>query len=165
MAAAVIYSLLPFRDRVIVRRGGLRVAGEGFALALRLHDPWAVQHGAHAGGLPDSNFLATPPPDTGSVAHFASGGRPTMSRVTGWASAETPSEPPFEFERWDDPGLADLRHTYHLERLVTLERPDFSSLLAATAWVASRWRPGANAPPLATHFDAREVLRRAERGE
>jgi hypothetical protein len=165
IGAAVAYSLLPLRERVIVRRGGLRVVGEGAALALRLYDPWSLQRGAHPGGLPDSDFLATPAPDTGSVVHFASGGRPATTRVTGWASADTPTEPPFDFERWDEPGLVDLRRTYHLERLITRERPDFPSLLAATAWVAGRWRPGANAPPLATHFDAREVLRRAEQGE
>jgi hypothetical protein len=31
--------------------------------------------------------------------------------------------------------------------------------------VAARWRPGANSPPRATHFDARDVLRRAAKGE
>lgn len=165
VAAVAAYPLLPLRGRVVIRRAALRVIGETAALALRIHDPWAGQSGANPGGLPDRTFFAAPPPDTGSVIYLAANGRRERTRVTGWSSAATPVVPPFQFEHWDDPGLVDLRRTYHLERLITRERPDFPSLLAATAWVAGRWRPGANAPPLATHFDAREVLRRAEQGE
>ena len=160
-----VYLVLPLRHRVVVRRGLLRVVGEAAALGLRVHDPWARQEGALPGGLPGQDFLSAPPPETAAVACLDDRGRSAAARVIGWSSAATPDTPPFDFERWDDPGLADLRRTYHLERLVRRERPDFPSLLAASAWVAARWRPGANAPPLATHFDARDILRRASKGE
>jgi transglutaminase superfamily protein len=165
VAAGVVYRLLPLPERMMARRAALRVVGEAAAVALRVHDPWRGQAGVTPGGLPDRAFLAAPPPDTVSAAGRGADGRRVIARVTGWSSAGTPTIPPFEFEHWDDPALADLRRAYDLERLVRREEPDYPSLVAASAWVAGRWRPGANAPPLATSFDAREILRRAERGE
>jgi len=151
---------LPLRNEV--RRALVRGVGEVAALALRIRDPWAHQPRAFVMGLPDSAFLATSFPDTSWHAQDPRGLR---TRVAGWSSTALSAEPGFDFERWDDPGIADLRRRYRLDTLVSHETPDFKSLERISAWVASRWEPGTSTPPLATHFDAREILRRAAAGE
>ena len=165
LLAVVAAIALPFHERIALRRMGLRVMGEVAAAPLRVRDPWAGQHGVEPGGMPDRGFLAAAAPETASAFWAAFRDRRASARVSGFASAETPVRPEFAFEFWDDPGLAELRTTYDLERLITRDLPDFASLAAASDWVARRWHPGSNAPPLAAHFDAREILRRAGAGE
>jgi hypothetical protein len=152
-------------ERGTVRRAVLRVVGESAALALRVYDPWARQSGATPGGLPSRAFLATPVSDSGSRAWSNGAGDRGIVRVLAVHSASEPHVPEFQFERWNNEILADLRRTYSFERLFHSSRPDYPSLLAMSEWVASRLQPGANDPTLATHFDARQVLDRASRGE
>lgn len=150
---------------VALRRAALRTAGETAALALRLHDPYAAQRGVEVGGLPDRDFFRVPPPH---ASWFASGGSQSPGRtasVSGWRSGAEPTAPEFDFEDWDDPGLAELRARYGLDGVMAKSVPDYEALRSVSAWVGRRMQPGTNDPPLATHFDARAILARSAGGE
>jgi len=152
---------MPPPVRHSVRRAGLRVVGEAAAVVLAIHDPYAGQDGAVAGGLPGADFMALAPRDTGSFPD----GRGGRVRVSGTGGARAPIEPAFEFEHWDDPGFAELRGVHSIESLISRRRPDYPSLLATSEWVAGALRHGPTMAAFASHFDAREILERTRRGE
>jgi hypothetical protein len=145
--------------RNTMRRGVLRAVGEVAAAGLRLHDPYAAQRGVAIGGTPDDFFQRLD-----SSRDTSPHGEAIVSRVTGFHSGTEPSPLEFEFEHWDDPGLAELRRIFPLDG-VPDSAGDYARMRTASAWVSSRLHHGTNAPPLATHFDARAILARSARGE
>ena len=161
VAGAWVVRSLPADTRLSVRRVVLRVAGEVAHAALAIHDPWKHQEGAQPGGLPGPDFLALTPRDRGSFPD----GRGGTVLVSGTGDEPVPVAPPFEFERWDDPGIAELRGAAPIGSLAVERRPDYPSLLAASEWVARTLHPGPQMVAYATHFDAREILERTRRGE
>src|SRR5262245_32256043 len=147
--------------QLTLRRAGLRVIGEAAGLALAVHDPYAGQVGAAPRGLPETDFMTMTPRATGTFGDGAGG----VVRVSVTGSAGVPVAPPFEFERWEDPGFAALRAIHPVESLVRRRRPDYPSLLATSAWVTSTLEHGSTMAAFASHFDAREILERTRRGE
>ena len=68
---------------------------------------------------------------------------------------------PFEYERFDEPALAELRAAYRLDEIVAGAATEMQMMIRLRNWVSRQWRYRPPAFPYPA-WDAREILRRRE---
>jgi transglutaminase-like putative cysteine protease len=68
---------------------------------------------------------------------------------------------PFEYERFDQPELAEIRLANKLDELVAGAATELEKMIRIQNWVHGQWKFQAPAPPYPA-WDAREILRRKE---
>jgi len=68
---------------------------------------------------------------------------------------------PFEYERFDEPALKELREKYKLDEVVAGAKTEMEKMIKLRNWVHQQWKYDPPQPPYPA-WDAREILRRRQ---
>lgn len=68
---------------------------------------------------------------------------------------------PFEYEKFDEPALKELREKYKLDEVVAGAKTELEKMIKLRNWVHKQWKYDPPQPPYPA-WDAREILRRKQ---